>query len=211
MMNILLIFLSSVLCYLFTSKLYSRLVVNYPKYAFEHSNYIEYLGVIINAILQLIFFKKLVNLSFADSSILELIFIVICFISIIVISSCIAIAFVVDILTYELPDETNLIILICMIPISLYFYSGKSVLTGISIFIIYFIMAICTNNFGMGDVKLALALGIGIEFSMLFRFMFLSFLLATIISIVKLASKKGNLKSEIAFGPYIALSFIMLF
>ena len=210
-MNIILIFLSSALCYLFTSKLYSRLVVNYPKYAMDKSEYIRYVGILINIVLQLTFFNKLVNLNFADSSMLEKIFIFICFISIILISSCMAIASVVDIATYELPDETSLIILLCMIPISLYLYSGKSLLTGIAIFLIYFILAISTNSFGMGDVKLALALGIGIKFSMLFKFIFLSFLLAAIFILFKFVSKKGDLKTEIAFGPYIALSFILLF
>lgn len=210
-MDILLFFLSSILCYLFTSNLYSRLIVSYPEYLTDKPKYINYLGVIINIILQLSFLDKLVNLNFVDSSVLENIFVLICLISITLISSCIAIAVIVDINTFELPDETSLIIFLCMIPISLCLYSGKSLLTGVSIFIIYFILAISTNSFGMGDVKLALALGVGLKLSMLFKFIFLSFLFAAIFSVIKLISNKKNIKSEIAFGPYIALSFILLF
>ena len=135
----------------------------------------------------------------------------ICIMSIIVISSCLAISSAVDILTYELPDELNLLVGISIIPIAFFLYSGLSILTGIAIFIIYFLLAIFTNSFGMGDVKLSLAIGMGLKFSLLFKFIFFAFLFASIFSILKIATKKANLKSEIAFGPYIVLSFILLF
>lgn len=210
-MYIFLILLSSIACYFLTSRVYQRLVTNYPEYASDYYQQIKILAVIVNILLQFKFLNKLNTIDFFMYSTAEQILLPICFISIIVISSCLAISSVVDIITYELPDELNLLAGIFMIPIAFFLYSGSSILTGMAIFLIYFLLAILTNSFGMGDVKLALAIGMGLKFSLLFRFMFISFLLASIFSILKIATKKVNLKSDIAFGPYIALSFILLF
>lgn len=210
-MNIFLILLSSIMCYFFTKKIYRRLIVNYPNYASEYSQYINALAIIVNFLLQFKFLNKLNTVNFFMYGTFKQLLVPICIMSIIVISSCLAISSAVDILTYELPDELNLLVGISIIPIAFFLYSGLSILTGIAIFIIYFLLAIFTNSFGMGDVKLSLAIGMGLKFSLLFKFIFFAFLFASIFSILKIATKKANLKSEIAFGPYIVLSFILLF
>lgn len=210
-MNIFLIIISSLLSIFISRKIYSRLTVLYPDYNLDHSGIIYYISAIVSFILQSSFLDKIVEVNFINCSNLHKIFLIMCFISTILISSCLAVSCVIDWFVYELPDETNLIILLSMIPLSLYLNSGKSLLTGIIIFIIYFALSVWTNSFGMGDVKLAVALAIGLKLSTLFKFIFLSFLFASIFSIIKMVVKRADLKSEIAFGPYIALSFIILF
>lgn len=210
-MNIFLIIMSSLISYVLSGKIYSRLAVIYPEYNIKKGWTIKYLSILINAILQFAFLNKISGVNFIESNSMHKLFLITCFISLILISSCIACSCIIDLHVFELPDETNLIILLSMIPISLYFYSGKSILTGLIIFLIYFALALYTDSFGMGDVKLAVALGLGIKLSMTLKFMFLSFLFAAIVGIFKIIIKKTDLKSEIAFGPYIALSFILLF
>ena len=63
-MNIFLILLSSTMCYFLTKKIYRRLVVNYPNYASEHSQYIKALAIIVNFLLQFKFLNKLNTVNF---------------------------------------------------------------------------------------------------------------------------------------------------
>ena len=180
------------------------------KYNLGNSIHIAILSTMLNLIIQYKFLKRITLTPINNSEIYFNLMIILCFLLGIVISSCLTVSFIVDLLYFELPNELNLIIGLSLIPFSIFIYSGKSLLTGLSIFIIYFLFAIFTDGFGMGDAKLALALGFGVEFSLLFKFMFLSFLFASIFSIIKIVVYKNKLKSEIAFGPFIVLSFLLI-
>lgn len=210
-MGILVLLISSILTYLLTSIIYQRLVVNYPEYAFDKSHIMKLGSFILNLFLQFKFLNTIALLNIPRHSILNTILVIICFFSIAFISSCISIICFIDILIYEIPNELSLLIGLFMVPVSLVLYSGSSILTGIIIFSLYLGIALLTDNFGMGDVKLSLALGIGIKFNLLLKFVFLSFLLAFIFSIIKILKNKSNIKKEIPFAPFIALSFILLF
>lgn len=180
------------------------------KYNLGNSIHIAILSTMLNLIIQYKFLKRITLTPINNSEIYFNLMIILCFLLGIVISSCLTVSFIIDLLYFELPNELNLIIGLSLIPFSIFIYSGKSLLTGLSIFIIYFLFAIFTDGFGMGDAKLALALGFGVEFSLLFKFMFLSFLFASIFSIIKIVVYKNKLKSEIAFGPFIVLSFLLI-
>ena len=210
-MIIFFILLSLLASCVISDKLNRELVLKYPKYKSNYSKHMMFLAIIINLILQLKFLNKINRMDFLNNNVFMNLAIIICFISIIIISSCLAVSSIIDLLYFELPDELNILIGLSLIPIAIIIYSGKSIFTGIAIFLIYFSFAIFTDSFGMGDAKLALALGFGIKISLLLKFMFLSFLFASIFSTMKIIVHKESLKSEIAFGPYIALSFLLIF
>lgn len=210
-MIIFFILLSLLASCVISDKLNRELVLKYPKYKSNYSKHMMFLAIIINLILQLKFLNKINTIDFLNNDVFMNLAIIICFILIIIISSCLAVSSIIDLLYFELPDELNILIGLSLIPIAIFFYSGKSIFTGIAIFLIYFSFAIFTDSFGMGDAKLALALGFGIKLSLLLKFMFLSFLFASVFSILKIIVYKESLKSEIAFGPYIALSFLLIF
>lgn len=209
-MILLFIFISVFLSSISTKIVNQLLTQKYPKYKSSHFKWMITLSIVINLILQLKLFDKMnVALSFNSIYFCCLLFVFTLFMSII--SSCLAIAFVIDVLYYELPNELNFLIGILFMPILLFIYSGKTIATGFIIFILYFVLAFFTNSFGMGDAKLSLALGIGIKLNLLLKFMFLSFLFASLFSLIKILKDKMDLKSEIAFGPFIIISFLLIF
>lgn len=205
------IIFSSLISSMLSRALNEKIVEKYPKYNLKHSRYTVVLAALINLIVQYKLFNKVTLMSLANSKLHFGILLVFCFLLGIIISGCIAVSCIIDLLYFELPNELNLLIGLSLIPFSILAYSGKSLLAGLLIFAIYFSFAIFTDSFGMGDAKLALALGFGVEFSLLFNFMFLSFLFASIFSIIKIVKYKDKLKSEIAFGPFIILSFLLIF
>ena len=185
-------------------KMNNILIKKYSNYNKHNSRYIRLLAILINLIVQVKFFDRLADVH--TNTLLASI----CFISLIVLSSCLAVLFIIDINYFELPNELTILSGLSLIAFSILFYSGKSIITGVIIFIIYFLFAIFTNSFGMGDAKLAFGLGFGVNFSLLINFMFLSFLFASIFSIINIIKYKHKLKSEIAFGPFIIISFLLL-
>lgn len=194
-----------------TKILNQLLIKKYPKYKHNCLNKMIILSLAINLIIQPKLFTKMNEILLTNN---ENIFYYLTFILALlmtIISSCLAIDFIIDLLYFELPNEINLLIGVLLIPISLFIYSGRTFITAITIFIIYMLLALFTDSFGMGDAKLALALGLGIKFSLLNKFMFVSFLLGSIYSVAKIIKHKTNLKTEIAFGPFIILGFLSIF
>ena len=65
---------------------------------------------------------------------------------------------------------------------------------------------------GWGDVKIAVFMGLLLGLYKVLLALFLAFLVGAIVSLVLIALKKKKLKSEIPFGPFLALSaFFSLF
>lgn len=169
----------------------------------KHLMFIFILGVIFNIVLNL---KLYVNYKSIESNIFSSL---ILNILLTVVASCLASSFMIDALFKELPDENNLIMGVSLFIVSLITLDYKVILTAIFIFIIFFTMSIVTNQFGMGDVKMMTMMGLGFNFDKILSFIFLSFLLASIYSLFKILFRK-NKNNNIAFGPFLIISFLMI-
>lgn len=66
------------------------------------------------------------------------------------------------------------------------------------------------KGMGLGDVKLAIALGIWLGWSDSLTWLITSFILGGIISAILLLLRKANLKTKIAFGPFLIIAFWIL-
>ena len=65
---------------------------------------------------------------------------------------------------------------------------------------------------GFGDVKLSFIVGLVFGLQKGFTALYIAFVLGAIVSLILIFVKKKNIKSKIAFGPFIALgSFCVLF
>ena len=62
---------------------------------------------------------------------------------------------------------------------------------------------------GFGDAKMALFLGIFLNFPKILFCLLIAFLLGSIISIGLLIGKRKSLTSEIPFGPFLAIGGIL--
>ena len=169
----------------------------------KHLMFIFILGVIFNIVLNL---KLYVNYKSIESNIFSSL---ILNILLTIVASCLASSFMIDALFKELPDENNLIMGVSLFIVSLIILDYKVILTAIFIFIIFFTMSIVTNQFGMGDVKMMTMMGLGFNFDKILNFIFVSFLLASIYSLFKILFRK-NKDNNIAFGPFLIISFLMI-
>ncbi|MDF2879449.1 MAG: hofD [Clostridiaceae bacterium] len=125
---------------------------------------------------------------------------------------------VIDFIYYEIPNEYNLAIFILGITYMVYRIIALSnvwwifIAGGVVNFIIYLLlMIVSAGNLGGGDLKLATCLGIMITLGRLMAFTMYTFLSGAVISIFLLVFKVKSKKDKIAFGPYIALSAILIF
>ena len=131
----------------------------------------------------------------------------------------------IDIQTQRIPNFINLILALTMtIAVVVWRFFNQDwqifpiIIGGVTLFIIYFgLNLVSRNRLGMGDVKLAYAVGMasasfGIS-GMILATLF-AFALSGMFALGLLVSKKANLKSEFAFGPFMIagtwLSLLML-
>lgn len=63
------------------------------------------------------------------------------------------------------------------------------------------------RGMGLGDVKLALPLGILMGITKFYYWLFTSFLLGATVGVILILLKKAKPKDRIAFGPYLIISF----
>lgn len=121
---------------------------------------------------------------------------------------------IIDIKYHEIPNEYNLAIFIlgvCFLiknPIL-----WKQGLIGLlACLVVYVLLFIITKgNIGFGDVKMATALGLTLGISNFLNFLLVSFLSGAIVSILLLLLKIKKKTDKIAFGPYIAFAYILIF
>ncbi|NMA49307.1 MAG: prepilin peptidase [Tissierellia bacterium] len=122
---------------------------------------------------------------------------------------------IIDFKYFEIPNEYNLFLFLLGIGFVVnnrngwkqYLISG-----GICLGVYLFLYIASRGNLGMGDVKLASCLGLMIPMGTPLRnFIMLSFLSGSIISLILLLLKKKSSKDKIAFGPYIGLSYILIY
>lgn len=63
------------------------------------------------------------------------------------------------------------------------------------------------RGMGMGDVKLAIGLGMWLPLVWGMKWLMVSFVLGGIVASILLVLKKANLKTKIAFGPFLIIGF----
>ena len=126
-----------------------------------------------------------------------------------VVASSLASSFMIDVLFKEIPDENNLLLGIALFLVSLILTNYNVIYTAILLFVMFFILSVVTNQFGMGDVKMMSMMGLGFPSDKILSFIFVSFFLASIYSVFKILLKK-NKDNNIAFGPFLIISFLIL-
>lgn len=124
--------------------------------------------------------------------------------------------FIIDLENYIIPDELiYLLTFICLI--------GNVVFPGLSVYgnifagfmaaTLLLFLHLITNKKGMGlgDVKLAIPIGflLGVQNTLIW--LLLSFVLGAFIGIFLIIGKRKKLKSAIPFGPFLIISFFLMF
>lgn len=86
-----------------------------------------------------------------------------------------------------------------------------NILCGLCAYLFFLFLFAITKGRGMGlgDAKLALVLASILGVVNAVSWLFLSFILGGLISVLLLASKKAKMKTKLAFGPFMVLSFII--
>lgn len=86
-------------------------------------------------------------------------------------------------------------------------------LSGIVSSIFFLLLHLITfgRGMGLGDVKLALSLGVILGPVLSFFWIITSFIIGGIIAFILLISNKAHLGQKIAFGPFLVVSFLIIF
>lgn len=117
----------------------------------------------------------------------------------------------IDLKYKEIPDYFNLATaLLGGLGTLLYPHTmNQAILLAIGFFALYFLIMVITNAMGGGDVKMVGALGLFVPFSYAGFFLIAPFAIGSIIAVYLMVIKKQSGKVKIAFGPYIAIAFIL--
>lgn len=118
----------------------------------------------------------------------------------------------IDFKYYEIPNEYNSILTILGIAFVIlnlshwkYFVLGGIIL--FAILLVFFILS--RGGLGAGDVKMSFGIGLLMGSPYIIPFLVYTFLFAAIVSIVLLLTKKMSMKGRIAFGPYMAIGYLI--
>lgn len=131
----------------------------------------------------------------------------------VVLSICIAI-FVIDLEHQYIPDTLVFVMLAILIGSFLLTDNSlifKYLLTafGAAIFLLGIHLVTLGRGMGLGDVKLALAIGMVLGFPLSLVWMFSSFILGFMVGIILIVLKLAKLKQKIAFGPFLIVGFLL--
>jgi len=120
---------------------------------------------------------------------------------------------IVDLEHQIIPDELSWLVLFLSLFI-IHYSLFTSLFAGFLFSFLLLILYLVTSGRGMGlgDVKLAIPLAIILGLEKSLSWFLASFIIGGIVSIILLLLKKANLKSKIAFGPFMIVAFwIILF
>lgn len=119
----------------------------------------------------------------------------------------------IDLEQMIIPDKIILLLLICgVLNLIINIHNYKMLLGGF-LFATVFSFALClisNGGVGGGDVKLISILGLLLGYYNVYILLFIAYLFATIIGLVRICFKKATMKSPTPFGPFIALGFVIL-
>lgn len=123
--------------------------------------------------------------------------------------------FLIDLRTFILPDFY--VVLLAVLAALLHAYGGSvsstSILMGVlfgSGFLLFLWLVTWGRGIGLGDVKLAVPLGLMFGFSGIAVVLFMSFIVGGLTGLLLLAAKRATPKTAIPFGPFLTGSALVL-
>lgn len=128
------------------------------------------------------------------------------------------IQFFIDVKYMELTDEWTAALSVSAVAAFLLYDTSSLPSRSVSVvilFSIFFIFWFFTGGVGYGDVKLMIAIGWMIPVTLIFGFVYLSFVLATVIGIplnikeIRKRKREGK-PLEFPFGPYLIMGLLLL-
>jgi leader peptidase (prepilin peptidase)/N-methyltransferase len=164
----------------------------------------SYFNTLIWIVFNLFSWVAIVYLNGVSPSTLELI---------LILSACIVLS-VVDIVIKKIPNELILFLLIT--GIVFLFINNKIVTINLNLlgfvagFVLFFIPSLIGKAAGWGDVKFAAVVGFCLGIYNFFASMIIMGALVVPYMIYILITGKGNLKTKIAYGPFMALGFVIV-
>ncbi|MEK7472960.1 MAG: prepilin peptidase [Patescibacteria group bacterium] len=119
--------------------------------------------------------------------------------------------FIIDLEHQIIPDElTWIILLLGLIANS---QSPMTVLFSaffLSLLLLFLYLITSGRGMGLGDVKLAVALGLWLGLEKGIIWLILAFIIGGIVASILLLLKKAKLKTKIAFGPFLIIAFWLI-
>jgi leader peptidase (prepilin peptidase)/N-methyltransferase len=120
--------------------------------------------------------------------------------------------FVIDLEHQIIPDELSWLLLlyaICFMPYGLQFTPYSGLFSGFFFSLLLLILYLITGGRGMGlgDVKLAIPLGLMLGLERGIYWLMTSFIIGGIVASILLLLKRAKLKTKIAFGPFLIIAF----
>ena len=125
-----------------------------------------------------------------------------------IMTGTLASSFVIDVLFKELPDENNVLIGLCIFLLSVNQLGFNTIWSSTILFVIFFTVSILSGQFGMGDVKMMFFMGLGFLPYKIMDFLFITFTLASMCSIVMMILLKSTKKDVLPFGPFLIIGFL---
>ncbi len=127
-------------------------------------------------------------------------------------SSCLIALAAIDAVYKTIPDRFNIVIAVCgiimlAIPGGVPWY--EMIIGTFAISVPLFIISFFTGGVGEGDVKLFAACGLLLGWKLILLSMFLASVTAALFGIVLIVAKKAGRRTEIPFGPFIALGVLV--
>lgn len=122
--------------------------------------------------------------------------------------------FFIDSKNHLIPNKFNFVLfvlaLIIVVSSNVDFYA--SLTSGVYYFIVFFVFyLLAKGNFGMGDVKLSLPIGIILGVSNIGQFIVTVLFTGSFIALFLLIFKIKKANDKIAFGPFMIVAFFYLF
>lgn len=118
----------------------------------------------------------------------------------------------IDLKLYIIPNRLNLYLAISAILYIIVNYKIAWILLmgGVVYFALFFFIAIFTGgSLGMGDVKMMFSVGAILGITLLLKYIAFSFILAMIVGLFLVISKKKKATDKIPFGPYLTIGFVL--
>ena len=129
-----------------------------------------------------------------------------------IVSSCLITLAMIDFDFKIIPDRFNIIIAVCGLVLLIFlrdlvWYDRLIGFFAVSVPLL--IAAIITGGMGEGDIKLFAACGLVLGWKSVLLSLLISSIIAAIVGIILIKTKKANRKTEIPFGPYIAAAVLI--
>lgn len=120
--------------------------------------------------------------------------------------------FIIDFEHQIIPDELSILIFLLglfTLGSSLFIHLFPAFLSALLLLNIHLITL--GRGMGLGDVKLAIALGVWLSLFDNIKWLTVSFIIGGIVAVVLLLLNKAQLKTKIAFGPFLIIGFWIVY